>query len=77
MIEFYRKKHGGTTRKINSLKFGIRSIYKSIGCGSEKTEDIKMITESNMLRYLGAIEERSNEILQIYALCKNKVRYMG
>ena len=61
-------------RTINALKIGISNIYESIGCGTEKVEEINMITESNMLKYLGAIEVRTNEILQMYDLCKSKVR---
>lgn len=60
-------------KTISALKIGIRNIYESIGCGTDKVEDVSMITESNMLAYLGAIEERTNEILQMYDLCKHKV----
>ncbi len=60
-------------KTISALKIGIRNIYESIGCGTDKVEDTNMITESNMLTYLGAIEERTNEILQMYDMCKHKV----
>ena len=73
-IDFYKKKYDNTMKTISALKIGIRNIYESIGCGSDKVEDINMITESNMLTYLGAIEERTNEILQMYDFCKHKVR---
>jgi len=72
-IEFYTKKYEDTMKTISALKIGIRNIYESIGCGTDTVEDVSMITESNMLTYLGAIEERTNEILQMYDLCKQKV----
>lgn len=68
-----KKKSENAAKALNAFKIGIRNIYDSIGCSSEKTEGIHMITESNMLKYLGSIEERTNEILQMYDLCKNKV----
>jgi hypothetical protein len=60
-------------KTINALKIGIKNIYESIGCGKDTAEETNMITESNMLNYLGVIEERTNEILQMYDLCKNKL----
>ena len=72
-IEFYKNKYDDTMKTIYALKIGIRNIYENIGCGTDKVEDPSMITESNMLAYLSAIEERTNEILQMYDLCKHKV----
>lgn len=33
-----------------------------------------MITEANMLKYLGEIEKRAKEIIDMYKLCNSKVR---
>ena len=64
-------------KTIGALKIGIRNIFESIGCGNDKIEEVNMITESNMLTYLGSIEERTNEILQMFDLCKHKVGFTG
>lgn len=58
------------TRTITKLKQGIQSIFSRIGCASTSVEETlgnQGVTESNMMQYLGIIEQRTNEILQMYA----------
>jgi len=69
----YKTKYEDTVKIIYALKVGIRKIYENMGCGNDKVEDPEMITESNMLAYLSAIEERTNEIFQMYDLCTKDV----
>ena len=60
---------------MNSLKVGIQNIFDNIGCANEHTQELvgtHGVTESNMMQYLGIIEMRTNEILQMYAACQNK-----
>mmetsp|Transcript_35971 Transcript_35971/g.113038 ORF Transcript_35971/g.113038 Transcript_35971/m.113038 type:complete len:515 (-) Transcript_35971:102-1646(-) len=57
-------------KTINQLKQGIHSIFSRIGCASTSVEEMlgnQGVTESNMMQYLGIIEQRTNEILQMYA----------
>eukprot|EP00830_Metopus_es_P012781 TRINITY_DN2941_c0_g1_i1.p1 TRINITY_DN2941_c0_g1~~TRINITY_DN2941_c0_g1_i1.p1 ORF type:complete len:481 (-),score=176.59 TRINITY_DN2941_c0_g1_i1:8-1450(-) len=76
-IDFYQKKYDDTMKTISALKVGIKNIYDNIKCKEDDPEEkedkaVLEITESNMLFFLGAIEERTNEILQMYDLCKSK-----
>jgi chromosome segregation ATPase len=57
-------------RTISQLKTGIHSIYTRIGAASTSVEEMlgnQGVTESNMMQYLGIIEQRTSEILQAYA----------
>ena len=64
-----------TVRIMNSLKVGIQNIFENIGCVNDHTKELvgtHGVSESNMMQYLGIIEMRTNEILQMYAACQNK-----
>ncbi|CAM9479010.1 unnamed protein product, partial [Hapterophycus canaliculatus] len=58
-------------KTINQLKTGIHSIFSRIGAGSNSSVEEMLgnqgVTESNMMQYLGIIEQRTSEILQAYA----------
>jgi coiled-coil domain-containing protein 63/114 len=59
-------------KTINSLRIGIQSIFDRIGCNTELVPELigsTNVTESNMMYYLGVIEQRTNEVLQMYAAC--------
>jgi len=50
---------------------GITSIYNKIGCNTPANRELLGdlgVNESNMLSYLGVIEQRANEVLQMYAV---------
>ena len=58
---------------MNALKIGIPNIFDKIGCNNrEYLEDcgellnVNDINETNILLFLGIIEKRTNEILQMY-----------
>ena len=62
-------------KTINALKIGIQSIFERIGCNTEVVPELigsTGVTESNMMQYLGVIEQRTNEVLQMYAACQTK-----
>ena len=49
---------------------GIQSIFNKIGCNTPANMEMlgnEGVTEANMMQYLGIIEQRTNEILQLYA----------
>ena len=68
-------------KKIELIKAGIESIFTTLECDSEDFEELigaHGITESNMLVYLGIIEQKINEIIQAYAFIKTeKAKHTG
>lgn len=56
-------------KTVNALRAGIYSIFNKIGCASPATKEMlgDDVTETNMMQYLGIIEQRTNEILQQFA----------
>jgi chromosome segregation ATPase len=68
----YEKQYGDTMKTINALKIGIQSIFERVGCSTEQSIELigsTGVTESNMMHYLGVIEQRTNEVLRMYAAC--------
>lgn len=66
----YDTRYQRAVRTISQLKNGIHSIFTRIGAASTSVEEIlgnQGVTESNMMQYLGIIEQRTSEILQAYA----------
>ena len=75
--EQYEKKHEGAMKTVNALKLGIQSIFNKIGCNTAANMDLlgnEGVTEANMMQYLGIIEQRTNEILQLYAATQAQAR---
>lgn len=66
----YDTRYQRAIRTISQLKTGIHSIFTRIGAASTSVEEMlgnQGVTESNMMQYLGIIEQRVSEILQTYA----------
>lgn len=62
----YELQYSQTMKTINALKIGISSIFDRIGCSTESVPELigsDSVTESNMMHYLGVVEQRTNEIL--------------
>ena len=60
----------GGWRHSLSWQVGIQSIFNKIGCNTPANMEMlgnEGVTEANMMQYLGIIEQRTNEILQLYA----------
>merc|ERR1719162_1961136 len=67
----YEELYQAAMKTINQLKTGIHSIFTRIGCATTSVEEMlgnQGVTESNMMQYLGIIEQRTSEILQTHAL---------
>eukprot|EP00358_Blepharisma_japonicum_P004175 CAMPEP_0202951772 /NCGR_PEP_ID=MMETSP1395-20130829/33395_1 /ASSEMBLY_ACC=CAM_ASM_000871 /TAXON_ID=5961 /ORGANISM="Blepharisma japonicum, Strain Stock R1072" /LENGTH=249 /DNA_ID=CAMNT_0049659843 /DNA_START=503 /DNA_END=1249 /DNA_ORIENTATION=+ len=65
----YEKKCEGNQLLLDSLKEGIETLFVRIGCTTEGETDSKTpigINDSNMLYYMGLIEEKTNEIIHMY-----------
>lgn len=68
--EEYENRHNKALKTLTQLKNGIHSIFTRIGAASTSVEEMlgnQGVTESNMMQYLGIIEQRTSEILQAYA----------
>ncbi len=66
----YDARYQVAVRTITQLKNGIQSIFTRIGATSASVDEMlgnQGVTESNMMQYLGIIEQRTTEILQAYA----------
>ena len=67
--EHYESKYQKALKTINSIKSAIENIFNSIECEKIIEKDLlgaQGVTESNMMGYLGVIEQRRTEILQGY-----------
>ena len=71
--ERYESKFQDGLKTVNSLKVGIQSLFSKLECNTSSMADMltdSMVTEANMMQYLGMIEQRTNEVLQMYASVK-------
>ena len=62
--------YGQALTKVNSIKASIENIFNVIQCDQKAHSELlgtQGVTESNMMTYMGIIEQRINEILQAYA----------
>jgi len=62
--------YGQAQNKVNSIRNHIQNIFSVIECDAEAHQELlgsQGVTESNMMTYMGIIEQRINEILQAYA----------
>jgi hypothetical protein len=70
----YAKKIEDVDKTINALKIGIKGIYNRMGVDHEELKELLGtygVTESNMIQYLGVIEQKSNELIETYQVSKN------
>jgi chromosome segregation ATPase len=68
--EEYEVRYQTATRTITQLKNGIHQIFTRIGAANQSVDEMlgnQGVTETNMLQYLGIIEQRTSEILQQFA----------
>lgn len=66
----YNLKYDGTMKTLDQLKSGIDSLFTKINC--DRSPIVEMlgdagVTETNMMQYLGIVEQRTNELLQLFA----------
>jgi len=57
-------------KRLEQLRQGIGSVFSTLGCSNSASLDLvgaDGVTEENVLQYLGIIEQRTNEVLQVYA----------
>eukprot|EP00357_Protocruzia_adherens_P037033 CAMPEP_0114977314 /NCGR_PEP_ID=MMETSP0216-20121206/3168_1 /TAXON_ID=223996 /ORGANISM="Protocruzia adherens, Strain Boccale" /LENGTH=547 /DNA_ID=CAMNT_0002338357 /DNA_START=38 /DNA_END=1681 /DNA_ORIENTATION=+ len=79
--EQYELKYQQSSKVVNSIKMSIESIFNTIECNDKVTMELlgnQSITDSNMMNYLGIIEQKTNDILQVYGLVEQeKARLEG
>lgn len=60
------------------LFLGIDSVFSKIGCDATAITDMlgghAGVTDSTVLQYLGIVEQRTNELLQLQAFIQAKVQ---
>ncbi|RHY31791.1 hypothetical protein DYB32_004501 [Aphanomyces invadans] len=66
----YEAKYNEAQKNINAVKIAIHVLFAKIGCNAQAMCEMlgdNIVTEVNMMQYLGMIEQRTNEILHLYA----------
>jgi len=74
--DLFDKQLRATDKILDQLKAGIDSVFGKINCDrstiSEMLGDNDSVNENNMMQYLGIIEQKTNELLQIHAYLQLK-----
>ena len=68
--QLYEKRTDSALSMTTALKAGINDLFERIGCNTPAVRDLlgeEGVTEANLTAYLGIIEQRTNEILQVGA----------
>eukprot|EP00949_MAST-11_sp_MAST-11-sp1_P003478 g3478.t1 len=66
----YNARYDESAQVLNDVKEKVKMVFERIGCGSPEHMSVVGeggISDSNLMQYLGIIEQRTNEILQMYA----------
>lgn len=67
----YTRRHAAAGRTLEQLTGAVNDIFNKIGCNTAAVRDLlgdEDVNEANILSYLGIIEQRTNELLQAYAM---------
>lgn len=74
--DLYDKQLKATVKILDQLKAGIESVFGKINCDRSVIADMlgdnDSVNENNMMQYLGIIEQKTNELLQIHAYLQLK-----
>ena len=71
--DHYDSKYKEAMSVVTLLKKGVETLFTQIGCYTEGFAEMlgnQGVTDSNIMQYLGIIEQRTNEILQMYHAAK-------
>jgi len=63
-------KYQGALSTVSALKNGVAAIFTKLGCDTTSARELlggEGVTEENIMQHLGLVEQRTNEILQMYA----------
>ncbi|KAK3730099.1 hypothetical protein QZH41_003645 [Actinostola sp. cb2023] len=74
--EQYNIQQKHTKKILEQLKSGIDSLFSKINCDKSAIENLlgskEGITDNNMIQFLGIIEQRTNELLQVFGFHVSK-----
>merc|ERR1711991_224166 len=73
--DHYDEKYKQAMNVVTVLKKGIENLFSRIGCYTEGFAEMlgnQGVTDSNIMQYLGIIEQRTNEILQMHSAAQKK-----
>ena len=73
MDELYRKRYDAAVSTVNTIKTSIGDMFTKIGCDTPAVRELlgdEGVTENNIMSYLGIIEQRTIELLQMNAVRK-------
>ena len=77
----YDEKYATATATMARLKDGAWRVFNKIGCNTEVNRALlgeDGVTDHNVMQYLGVIEQRTNEILQMFAASRTaRGRFAG
>lgn len=69
----YKRQLRDADKTINALKLGIKSVYERMGVDHDQLKELlgsQGVTESNMMQYLGVIEQKTNELIETFHFSK-------
>merc|ERR1719263_2679356 len=66
MAEHYELKFQQSAKTLTAVRAGIQSIFNRLHCKTFGPPDMSAVSESNMTQYLGIIEARVAEIMQVH-----------
>ncbi len=59
-----------SVKTLTAVRAGIQSIFNRLGCNTQQALEAvggtQGVTEANMLKFMGMIEQKTNEIVQVY-----------
>ncbi len=64
--------HSALTVKVLTVQEGISNMFEQAGCGTPAVRSLLGeggVSEANMMQFLGILEQRTNEILQVSLTC--------
>merc|ERR1711977_227816 len=66
MAEHYELKYQQAAKTLTAVRAGIQSVFNRLHSKSFGPPDMSAVSEGNMIQYLGIIEGRVSEILNVY-----------
>ena len=76
----YDRKYVAATETMARLRDGAWRVFNKIGCNTEVNRALlgeEGVTDHNVMQFLGVIEQRTNEILQMFAASRGRGRGRG
>merc|ERR1719352_2200012 len=74
MAEHYELKYQQAVKTLGAVRAGVQSIFNRMNCRNMigMAEQQAGVTESTVRQYLGVIEHRAQELLQMYSFMQDR-----